>query len=275
VRPSSDSTKGGANVPTKAIAAVAAAAFVLAAPAAGGSGRYSDKTGDGAVDIAAVEVTNTAGTITFKIAVANMPALAPDAAIAVAIDADRDDTTGGEYGPDFAAVLFGDDRSAALVRWNGSDFEAFSHGPVDGRYSAGVATISVPAADLGNPSSFDFGVVGIQGDEFDVAPDDGIWTYEMPAVVAAAVHFSPAQPKAGARFAADRVSLRLTDGTTVRPDTLTCIAQLGGRPLVGTGHGGCTWKLPRAARGKRLVVAIGVTYGGMSPAYDSWTFVVR
>jgi hypothetical protein len=50
--------------------------------------------------------------------------------------------------------------------------------------------------------------------------------------------------------------------TPVRPDGWACSATLAGRPFRGRGPGGCTFRLPRSARGNRLVVTVTVSYLG-------------
>jgi ABC-type nitrate/sulfonate/bicarbonate transport system substrate-binding protein len=66
--------------------------------------------------------------------------------------------------------------------------------------------------------------------------------------------FSPAQPKAGAKFS--------VKGTGI----VGCTARLGAQTLAG----GCTWKLPKNAHGKRLTVRV-----NGNTAHRTVTFTVR
>ena len=54
-----------------------------------------------------------------------------------------------------------------------------------------------------------------------------------------------------------------------------CLATLGGKPIRGTGRGGCTFELPRSAKRKRLVVTFFVTYRGNTGRFEPYVFRVR
>ena len=56
-------------------------------------------------------------------------------------------------------------------------------------------------------------------------------------------------------------------------DTVSCAAKLAGKQLKGSGQGGCSWLLPKKARGKKLVVVVSVSYQGQSETF-SQTFKV-
>jgi hypothetical protein len=49
-----------------------------------------------------------------------------------------------------------------------------------------------------------------------------------------------------------------------QPESYTCRAKLGTKALAGSGTGSCMFKLKKAARGKKLTVAVTVTYQGAS-----------
>ena len=72
----------------------------------------------------------------------------------------------------------------------------------------------------------------------DSAPDTGSWTYdlELKAVLnTLAARFSPAKPRAGKAFRLAETTLRLEDGTTVKADSITCVAKLmNGRAWIWT-----------------------------------------
>ena len=71
----------------------------------------------------------------------------------------------------------------------------------------------------------------------------------------------PAAPTAGAAFTV-LPSLTLSTGRKVAPTSVHCAAKLGGATLKGSGTGGCTFKIPRSATGKRLAVTVTAGYGG-------------
>jgi len=74
---------------------------------------------------------------------------------------------------------------------------------------------------------------------------------------------------------APRVPVMLSNGKTIVAQKYRCVARLGGRPLRGSGKGGCTFKLPENAKGKRLRVSLVVTYGGITDELDPSVFKVR
>jgi len=74
----------------------------------------------------------------------------------------------------------------------------------------------------------------------------------------------------GARVTA-KVVVRLDNGTTAKPTTVTCKLTLAGkavRPIAP-----CAWKLPKAAKGKHVVVSARGTYEGTS--FTTQQLVIR
>lgn len=82
-----------------------------------------------------------------------------------------------------------------------------------------------------------------------------------PTIAAFYVSSHPATPAAGASF---RIvgHLVLSNGTSVGAASVKCGAKLAGTRLPGSGRGGCTFRIPKTAAGKRLVVAASATYRG-------------
>jgi hypothetical protein len=81
---------------------------------------------------------------------------------------------------------------------------------------------------------------------------------------------SPDRPVAGRLFAA-RITVRRTDnGELLRQGEVTCPAHVRGRAVAAAsaylrrGRAVCSWRLPRAAHGSRLVAAVVVEYRGAS-----------
>jgi hypothetical protein len=144
---------------------------------------YTDPTGDSqsAPDVTTVTVSNdAAGNTTFRVTIANRPALAPDDAVLIWLDSDRNPST-GSYGTDYVVAIAA--SGSELLKWDGTDFVRYQHGPFSGSFSAGVATFIVNRVDIGNPASFDFWAGGSNGTGatfvFDSAPDQGLWTYTI------------------------------------------------------------------------------------------------
>jgi len=131
-----------------ATAAVLVAAIALAASASGAGGKsFSDSAGDGsaALDITNVTVSSSGSRVTFRIDVANAPVLGEDDLVGLAIDADRNEATGGD-GVDDVVLLVG---AGALVfgKWDGSKLApTLDHQPIGASYANG-ATITIDTAD--------------------------------------------------------------------------------------------------------------------------------
>lgn len=87
--------------------------------------------------------------------------------------------------------------------------------------------------------------------------------------------FVPALPRAGRVFQAPVVRVKLSDRTTVLAPSYRCVARLGGKLLRGTGRGGCTFRVPKNAKGKRLLVTLFVTYKGVTDEFKPYVFKVR
>lgn len=271
-------------VRTLAVSTAVAAALALSpgGGAADGAKTYPDGTGDSgnAADVTAVAVSNDdAGTITVMISIANRPsALNADDLVVAAIDSDRNGATGDSNGTEYALVLgWG---GAGLLKWDGSTYVQFAHGPVTGSYSAGVAHVSFGKGDIGNADAFDFWVFSVTDSDnpadSDDVPENGTFTYTLtkPAVFTSAnASFAPATPKAGNSFGVGVVSVMLTDGSSVKVSTYTCKATLGGKVLKPVSK--CRWKLPATAKGKKLAVMVAASYKGESHTIAPYRFTVK
>ena len=166
---------------TVLVAAIAAAA----AGAALAEQSYPDPGGDAGAgtDITNVTVRNDqAGGITIQVAAAN-PIVA-NHALFVFIDADKNQSTGGQgdeyfmYGGPLVGVAF--------FAWNGSDFAETSPGSFSvGAGGTNITEFRISRADLGNVASFSFGVLSASIDEsgggFEVKTWDqaGYFTYDL------------------------------------------------------------------------------------------------
>jgi hypothetical protein len=82
-------------------------------------------------------------------------------------------------------------------------------------------------------------------------------------ISAVSVRSLPAAPTPGVTFTV-RASIALSTGGSVTPTSTKCSAKLAGVPLKGSGRGGCTFRIPKSAGGKRLTVSVTAGYEGKS-----------
>jgi hypothetical protein len=264
------------------LAGTAVIAALALAPSGLTVGRYTDARGDGngAPDITDVTVTSDAnGLLTFAIRADGFVA-GGDMRTYLVLDTDANAATGAPntFGADYLFVVDESDNTYYFFRWDGTDWADTPSSTVfvASGTTAGVR-ISVNRSELGNTGAFNFWTRTRLGPNdsttFDDAPDNGTWNYTLaaggPEIRGVLVATKPGLgPKAGKAFTVSPVGLRLpTQETPVilpQPDSYTCKAKLGSKSLSGTGKGGCTWKLARSAKGKRLTVTLTVTYQGAS-----------
>lgn len=264
---------------TVVLFAFAAPSFAGAAPA-----NYTDRTGDNgaAADIAAVAVDLGAdGKIALKLTIASMPQLGAQGVALAAFDTDRNPATGSLAGGDYVAVFDFEEGSGGLLRWDGSNYVATS-GDVTSLVGNGSLELRLEPAAIGGTTAFNFVVVAMSGapesEQIDFAPDTGSWSFEVKKAVTVETvdaKFVPTAPKAGFAFQVPVVRITLSDGRTIIAPSYRCVAQLGGKLLRGKGRGGCSFVLPKTAKGKRLVVTLFVTYNGATDEFKPYVFKVR
>jgi hypothetical protein len=157
-----------------------------------------------------------------------------------------------------------------MARWNGSTFaDPTRPGSLTFGYSDGAAVFTINRADLpptADPLRFWIGTTDNIDDpaNFDPAPEIGVFTYEFSETVAIDSVVVPApilHPRAGRVVSARGVRLRLSTDEVVKPDRLTCSLKLAGRTLPPMA-GGCTWRVPPSAAGKRGALVVTLSYGG-------------
>jgi hypothetical protein len=269
--------------------AVTIAALVLAGVAAADT--FTDSTGEdpASADISTVTVTNdpAAKTIQFKVAIANMPTMEDGAAIAIYLDTDRDQTTGGSYGAESEFTF--DNTGGELAIWDGAEFAPSAATDATSSYANGVLSVQFLAADIGSPSGFNFVVETVRGSDpnnpsLDEAPDSGFWSYTLhtatsppppttttptststtptptppgktgPVTITSTHAVYIGKPKAGKAFVVRGLRVSLSSGTVASATALKCTASLASETLKGTGATGCTFHLAARANGKRLII---------------------
>ena len=251
-------------------AVLGAAAFTVVAVAGAAPTGYSDPTGDNgaAADIGAVTSDLAAdGYVHVKATIANMPALQTPGFVGLALDTDRSGSTGSIGGGDYFLAVDMSDLSGSLLKWSSSDYVDAPTQTGDVRFLVGGGGIEflVRPGALGGATLFNFLVVASTGEgdgaQFDFAPDSGTWFFEAQrpapaptpaAATSAQAIYAPAFATAGKSFRVTRANVRLDNGTTAPAATFRCRTTLTGKTLRGTGTGGCTFAVPKTAKGKRL-----------------------
>ena len=147
------------------------------------------------------------------------------------------------------------------------------------RLGGGYAAL-INRTELGNTTAFDFQVVTQldEGDGFDRAPETAFGTYSVapPHVASIVPRFSTKAPRASATFRLQSVALTFESEEKGVAASFSCRATLAGKRVKGTGPGGCTFKLPKTAKGKQLVVTVTATpAGGKAQTFPAYKFRVR
>src|SRR5919198_3448161 len=242
------------------------ACALLGAGGAGAATTFTDPAGDavgGAADITQVVVSNdNAGNITFAFTLADRAALTPDDLLLILLDVDHDATTGFN-GIDFGIVL----ATGGPVLLRAAPGSTFAPAPQPTLRTADDGkTVVINRSDLGETRGFVFAAATALESNEDAEDGTLPFAYNLglkPVLETLSAQFSPAKPKAGKPFRLRTSSLRLDDGSTVRADSVTCMAKVGGKRLAGR----CSWQIPKDAKGKRLTITLTARYEGVSATF--------
>jgi hypothetical protein len=263
-----------------ALLAVTSVIALTGAGTAGAVGKYPDAAGDGkgSADLTGVSIlSDTLGQIVFTVTTAADP-LAGEGWTVVFLDTDANPDTGA-FGTLGAEYLIGlEDGGYSFGRWTGSDWDW--DGPtttVRVRSNATGVMFSLNRSELGGTTSFNFWARSVRGDvalgQVDDVPDDGTYNYTLaaggPDIREVGLKTTPdAGPRAGRQFVVQATSLALpvlpANGLSPQPDSYTCSAKLGVKALRGQGVGGCTFAIPKKAKGKKLSISLTASYQGAS-----------
>jgi len=288
---------------------VAVAALAMAG-SAGADQSYTDPVGDAGVgtDIVGVTVRNdtTSGLISIQVASAN-PVVA-NHAVAIFIDADRNQAT-GDQGDDywmFGGPLVG---RGFFATPNGSTSNELSPASFwAGQVAANMSEFRFNKADIGNVSGFNFWVASISIDPpylhfWDGAPNSGYWSYDLavpapPPVVTptptppvqtpvqpvvkpkiGAPMTLPAAPVAGKRFTVSFPVVRSDSGAPLTTGTMICDPSVNGKVIphaesFKNGTAKLSFTVPKTAKGKMLKVKVTIKTGSQS-ATKVASFLVR
>ena len=237
-------------------------ALAVVPAAAVASQTYPDEAGDapaGVADITGVQVSHTqAGAVTFRIRFANRTTLVGEDTVAVLIDGHAGSPDGNvEYG----IMMLGDVPLAVVA--NLATEQALAAVPID--TSDGLA-VTVQKAMIGNPSAeLQFGVMSTGAEmteaTTELVPHSGFYRYSVAVTVTAVKVSARKPPKAGAVFALAPVTVVLNTDETVKPERVVAKARIKGRVLKALPNG-TSWKIPKTARGQKLVVTVTASVQG-------------
>jgi hypothetical protein len=267
---------------------VAVAALVFAGNALADT-TFTDASGEtaGSADITTIVASNDATAHTFKFAVqiANMPTWEPNSEIDIVFDSDQNAAT-GQQGFDY--LFFVDSTGPGFGKWDGTKWVPAPSSTITSQYTNGLLTVVFGEADIATAvgKTFNFGVLSFRGPDpaNPIVDTAGVYAYTLAAAPAPPPVVKPATvastsvtatvAKAGAKFRVGPFEVNLSDGTVVSATAVKCTATLGGAKLKGTGAGGCTFALPKAAKKKRLVVKVSGVYAGAKVS-KTVTYVVK
>jgi hypothetical protein len=247
------------------VASILAATVVFAggAHAAGSPTGYTDAAGDSksAPDIQKVTVADGGnGTVGVEI---DLAADIPDdgSVLLFGIDADRNKNTGDRTGLDYAVYL--DATGSAFAKWDGTQWASAPHQLLSPSMAGGQVRFTLTLADVG-AQTFDFFVASLHGDDLDVAPDDGFFTYPQVAqtvtIRSVVVNATALFATAGKTYAVRGIQVRLSNDQIVPADSTTCVLAYKGKPLKPLAN--CVWKIPKIYRKKHLILTLTATSSG-------------
>jgi hypothetical protein len=266
-----------------------AAALVTSAYAATAARFFEDPAGDSgaAPDITEVQVGTdvVAGHVVMWVTSENRTEYGADDYGYVYLDTDLNHETGAtnRAGAEFAIEF--DDTGADLWSWNGTDWQRVPAPTLRGWFleSAKGYRIQIHPSDLGGPRAFNFYVVTLAGDAGDVAPDleEDVWTYSLETgrLQLTKEDAGASKARAGQLFTVIVVAGREDTFELLGTGRITCSLRIGKTALRPVGSrfveeiAGCSWRLPRTARGKKLTAKITVSYGGASVSHAVTTTV--
>lgn len=302
------------SIPVRAAGVVAVVVFSLAAGLANsgtaatnaqdvtaGSKTFTDGAGDiqgTAPDITTIVVGDdpTSGTITVTVTAVGYGSIAADSypMLKVYLDADKNPVTGSarQGGAEYVlAAERGPDGSGWwIAHWDGSKYVDAAQSPTMGFTRSGdTMTWTVNKSDIGVTTGMGLFVwtsTWNANDEQtgdDVAPDDGVWTYDLsvsapapltpPAAALRAVIGSPkatpARAMAGKRLTVVFPVTRSDTGAALTTGTMICDPSVAGKVLPHSelfkgGQARLSFAVPRSTKGKALKVKVTIKLGTQS-----------
>ena len=292
------------------IAVVATVAGVIvslagAGPVASGTtiATFSDSVGEqaGAPDISTVTVSLDGGVLTVEATVAGMPELMSPGSLMFLLNTDSNTATGEYRGADY--VLFANlgTLESTVLRWNGSDYVSAEKVAEPSRILIGTsAGFMINLANLGSPKHIEFLMTVLKGPTegglLDVAPDSGLWAFDVvvptpaptptptptpaPAAVKPVIGAparAPAAVVAGKRLTVTFPVTRSDNGRALTSGRMICDPSVTGKVIphaesFRAGKARLSFLVPKTAKGKLLKVTI---TSGSQLATKIATFRVR
>ena len=261
----------------RALTVLVAALALMVVPLGAAETSYTDPAGDSglAPDITTVSVSNSdTGLVTMRVSVP----LGPDGVLAAAMDTDLNPATGAN-GVERLVMLLADPSGSLFIAVGDpvSGELEFATG-IAATSTGGIVTLSFQKELLGVDEAFAFALLSIGGssdeseESVEWAPDSGFWTYVLtkPAPPPPPVRpligkpVSSTAPMAGRRFTVSIAVTSSVDGQPLTTGTAACKTTVAGKtvPHTHTFKGGtlkATVKVPKAAKGKQLKIAVKVT----------------
>lgn len=286
----------------RALLLLVAAMALIIVPLGAAEMSYSDPAGDSGSgpDITTVSVSNDeAGVVTVKMPVS----LVPWSLIGMMVDGDRNQSTGDEFGLEGMVAIadVGGVVVAAALDTDGDELPGVS---VPASFVDGVLQYSFPREAFSIDQAFAFGFISAlvadgEPELGDLAPADPcmmidvrcsqLWVYELtgvaplpppPSAVKPMIGkpVSAKAPMAGKKFTVKFAVTSSVDKTPLKTGTAECKTTVAGKTVRHTHSfkGGvlkATVKIPKAAKGKKLKIAVKVTAD--KTATKVFTFKVR
>jgi len=277
---------------------LAGAVALSMAASAGADQSYTDPNGDAGVgtDITNVTALNdTSGLI--RIQIQSASPIVGNHAVAIFIDADRNQSTGNQGDEYF--MFGGPEVGIVFLAWNGSQMVVTNPASFSaGQLTSNIQEFRFNKADIGNVSGFNFTLASISIDDdairfWDAAPDSGYWSYDLtvpppttttptpttpappttaPAVVKPVISAPlamPAKAVAGKRFTVTFRVTRSDNGKPLTAGTMVCDPSVAGKVIphaesFKAGTARLSFVIPKTAKGKQLKVKVTIKAGTQS-----------
>ncbi len=220
-------------------------------------------------------VTNDNHAITFGIHIHDRSGFAALDTYSIFLDMDLNSTTGApaDVGRPAGAEYVIDvaDGTSSLGAWNGSSFESVvPQSEIPTAWSDGYGPVlQVERAALGDPQAFSVILGTANGEDVDLAPDSGSWSYAVTPLQLTAGRLAVGPARAGKPLAVAMEVERSDFEIALDEGAIVCRATVAGRRLAGRGRFtgdliACSWRLPTDSRGKRVQGSVSVTFQGVT-----------
>jgi hypothetical protein len=260
----------------RALLLLVAAIALLVVPLGAAETSYTDPAGDAGPgpDITSVAVSNSdTGLITFNVTTGPVP----DSLLTAWLDTDLNPMTGSD-GLERVIMIGLSPSGVVLTAVGDPATQELQFGLIPATSAGGVVTFSFQKEALNIDEAFSFwlGTINMADDTgfADEAPDVGFWTYMLtkPAPPAPPPSVKPligkpvarTAPVAGKKFTVSFPIMSSVDKKPLTTGTAECKTTVAGKTVRHTHRfkGGtltATVKVPKAAKGKKLKIAVKVT----------------